>query len=142
MSADRLAGVWKLQAFEFTDADGNLFHPLGTRPGGALVVTPDGHAVVSFCNPDRRKFASDDVFGGSVEELAAASKGHVSFGGPCEVTDTTITVHVDYASFPNWVGGTQVRLYEIDGPRLTLRTPGARVMGGVERSGRADLVRG
>ena len=25
--------------------------------------------------------------------------------------------------FPNWVGGEQVRFYELDGSRLVLRTP-------------------
>lgn len=141
MSVDRLAGVWRLKAFEFTDAGGNLFHPLGERPEGALVVTNSGHAVVSFSASDRSKFATDDVFVGTDEERAAAAAGYVSFGGPCKVTDNSITVQVEYSLFPNWVGGTEVRLYEVDGDTLTLRTPGARVLGGVERTGRAELER-
>ena len=141
MSIDRLVGVWRLKAFEFTDAEGNLFHPLGKRPSGALVVTKDGHAVISFSASDRPKFATDDVFKSTPEERATAAQGFASFGGPCEVSDTSITVRVEYSSFPNWVGGSQVRLYQTDGKKLTLRTPGARMFGGVERTGRAELER-
>jgi hypothetical protein len=141
MSIERLAGVWRLKAFEFTDSKGSLFHPLGERPQGTLVVTDDGYAVISFSASDRPKFATDDVFSATVEKRAAAGAGYVSFGGPCEITDTTISVQVEHSSFPNWVGGKQVRLYEVNGDKLTLRTPGARVFGGVERSGRAELER-
>lgn len=141
MSLDRLAGAWRLRTFEFTDAQGKLFRPLGERPQGALVVSRGGHAVLTFSAPDRAKFAADDLFAGTGEEWAAAAAGYVSFGGPCEVTATSLAVRVEYSLFPNWVGGTQVRLYEIEGNRLTLRTPGARLFGGAQRSGRAELER-
>ncbi|MCC6778875.1 MAG: lipocalin-like domain-containing protein [Hyphomicrobiales bacterium] len=141
MSIGELAGVWRLKAFEFTDAKGGVFLPLGEQPQGALVVSADGYAVISFSASDRSRFASDDVFAGTLEERAAAAAGYVSFGGPCEVTDTAISVEVEQSSFPNWVGGKQVRLYERRGNRLTLRTSGPRLFGGVERSGRAELER-
>jgi hypothetical protein len=141
MTKDQLAGVWRLKEFEFTDAKGGLFYPLGERPEGTLVVTNDGYAVFSFFASGRPKFASDDVFGGKDAEYAAAAKGYASFGGPCEVTEDSISVRVEFSLFPNWIGGTQIRRYEIDGDVLTLRTLGARVLGGVERSGRARLER-
>ena len=139
MAIERLAGAWRLKVFEFTDAKGGLFHPLGERPHGSLVVTGDGYAVISFSASDRPKFATDDIFAATAEERAAAAAGYVSFGGPCEVTDNSIAIRVEHSSFPNWVGGKQVRLYEVAGDKLTLRTPGARVFGGTERSGRAEL---
>lgn len=97
--------------------------------------------MISFSASDRPKFATDDVFSVTVEERAAAAAGYASFGDPCEITDKTISVQVEHSSFPNWVGSKQVRLYEVDGNKLTLRTPGAPVFGGVERSGRAELER-
>lgn len=141
MSVEQLAGAWRLRSFEFTDGDGNLFHPLGEAPGGALVVTPGGHVVFSFCAGGRASFATDDVFLGTDEERAAAATGYVSFGGPGEVSADAISVQVEYSLFPNWVGGTQIRLYELDGDRLILRTAAPRNFGGVERSARAALER-
>jgi len=141
MSIEQLTGAWRLRAFEFTDADGGLFYPLGENPGGTLVVTPDGHVVFSFCAGGRASFASDDVFLGTDEERAAAATGYVSFGGPGEVSHDAITVQVEYSLFPNWVGSTQTRLYELDGDQLTLGTAGPRLFGGVERTARAVLER-
>jgi hypothetical protein len=141
MTIQRLAGAWKLQAFEFTDADGKLLYPLGIRPTGALVVTENGHAVISFAASERPKFIGDDIFSGSTEEFVSAAKGYVSFGGPCEVTEDTITIRVEYSLFPNWIGGLQIRRYKIDGDTLVLSTPGPRMFGGALRMGRAQLKR-
>jgi hypothetical protein len=141
MTIERLAGAWRLKVFEFTDAEGSRFRPLGERPQGSLVVTDDGYAVISFSASDRPRCATDDVFSATVEERAAAAAKYVSFGGACKITDKTISVQVEHSSFPNWVGSQQVRLYEVNGNRLTLRTPDARVFGGVERRGRAELER-
>ena len=141
MSFDGLVGVWQLRLFEFADVDGNLFYPLGDRPTGTLVIAGEGHAVFSFSESGRSNFASDDLFNGTDKERSAAAASYVSFGGPCEVSDTSISVQVEYSLMPNWVGGTQVRLYEIDGNTLKLRTQGLRKFGGVERTARAVLVK-
>lgn len=141
MSLDRLAGAWNLRSFEFTDSGGNVFRPLGDRPEGSLVVVQSGHAVLSFAAADRTQFATSDLFAGTDEERAAAAAGYISFGGPAEITDDAITIQVEYSLFPNWVGGTQTRLYELDGDTLTLRTPGPRLFGGAERSAHAVLQR-
>lgn len=34
MSIEQLTGAWRLRTFEFTDADGGLFYPLGETPAG------------------------------------------------------------------------------------------------------------
>jgi Lipocalin-like domain len=141
MSLGRLTGAWRLTAFEFTDAGGSVFRPLGERPAGALVVSHDGHVVFSFCASDRARFAFDDVFAGAGDELAAAAALYVSFGGPGEIDDHAIAVRVDYSLFPNWVGTIQRRLYELDGDRLILTTDGPRMFAGVERRARAVLER-
>ena len=141
MTIQRLTGAWQLKAFEFTDAEGNLFYPLGKQPTGALVVAGSGHAVLSFANSERSCFSGDDLFSGSTEERAAAAKGYVSFGGPCEVTDDTISIHVAYSLFPNWIGAIQIRRYKIDGDTLVLSTLGPRLYGGTLRTGRARLQR-
>lgn len=141
MSLGRLAGAWRLRSFEFTDSGGSIFRPLGDRPEGSLVVAQSGYAVLSFAAADRPPFATSDLFAGTDEEHAAAAAGYVSFGGPAEITSDAIIIHVEHSLFPNWRGGTQTRLYELDGDTLTLRTAGPRLFGGVERSAHAVLHR-
>lgn len=140
-SLDRLAGVWRLLAFDFIDADGAVFSPLGTRPVGTLVVTSTGYTVFSFSDPDRAPFARDDLFAATADELARAAVGYVSFGGPCEVSDEALSVRVEFSLFPNWIGGTQVRLYQLEGQTLTLCTPGPRPFGGADRTARVVFER-
>ncbi len=141
MSLERLAGAWRLKAFEFTGADGVVFRPLGESPGGCLVISPHGYLTLAFIANDRPQLSTDDVFSIDAAELARAAAGYVSFGGPCEVSPDAITVQVEYSLFPNWVGKPQTRLYHLDGDRLTLRTPGPRMFGGAERNGEARLER-
>lgn len=141
MSLDELVGAWNLQSFEFTDAGGAVFHPLGKQVAGTLVVTPDGHAVFSFSSADRAPFANADIFQGTDAERAAAAAGYVSFGGPCTADSDTIFIEVEYSLFPNWVGTRQARRYALDGDTLTLATTGPRRFGGVERSAKAVLHR-
>ncbi len=136
-----MKGAWRLLSFVFTDADGELFYPLGRDPAGYFVVTGDGHATLSFTATGRDRFAANDLFAGADDELANAAKGYVSFGGPCEVGSDAITIHVKYSLFPNWIGQQQVRLYTLDGDRLTLRTDGPKLFGGVERRAEARLER-
>ena len=138
---DGLPGTWVLEAFVFADSDGGLYHPLGETPAGVLTFTPDGYVTFSFMASDRAPFTSDDLFGGSDAERAAAARGYMTFGGPYRIDGDAIVIDVDYSLFPNWVGKRQTRRFELDGDRLTLRTTGALLFGGETRRGEARLRR-
>jgi hypothetical protein len=138
---ERLVGTWRVEAFEFTDAGGAVFRPLGEHPEGFVMFSADGTMAFCFQAAGRAGFAAEDLFGGSAEERAAAAAGCVAFGGPCRTENGAVTVDVAFSLFPNWVGGSQTRLYEVEGDRLRLRTTGPRVFAGVERRGEARLER-
>lgn len=138
---DRLHGTWRVLAFEFTAADGAVFRPLGNEPEGGIVFAPDGHLSFAFFAADRPRFAADDLFCGSDDECAMAARGAVVFGGACRGEGGVLIVDIGFSLFPNWVGGTQRRLYHVEDDRLRLRTEGARMFGGIERRGEARLVR-
>lgn len=139
--ADPLVGTWRLLAFEFTDAEGGKFHPLGERPTGHVLFTRDGYMSLNFAARDRVPFAADDLFAGGAAERAAAAEGVVCFSGPYSIENGAVVVDVEFSLFPNWVGRPQTRLYSLDGDRLTLRTDGPRLFGGVERTAEARLER-
>jgi len=136
-----LLGTWALQAFDFIDAEGAVFQPLGPEPGGGLVISPDGHVSFHFFAAKRRKFAAEDLFGGTEEEWARAARSAVVFGGPCRTEHGTLIVDVTYSLYPNWIGGTQCRLYRVEGDRLMLGTDGPALFGGGLRRAAVTLIR-
>ena len=75
--------------------------------------------------PDRPLFASQDLCRGTDAEVRAAFDGFIAYFGTYTVDATKgiVTHHVRAASYPNWVGGDQVRYYKFDGTRLVLSTP-------------------
>jgi hypothetical protein len=138
---ERLNGAWRLESFVFTDAAGGTIHPLGPNPSGFLFVTAVDHVAFNFMASDRPRFASDDLFGGAPGELAAAAKAVVSFAGPFRIDGETMIVEVRYSLYPNWIGKTQVRSFELAGERLVLRTVRAMPFAGSPRLAEARLVR-
>ena len=67
---ERLVGAWKLMSYVETPVDGlALFYPMGEKPEGIIVYTPDGYMSAQIMHPGRRKFASGDWFRGTEEEV-------------------------------------------------------------------------
>ena len=73
---------------------------------------------------NRPEFASGNLAAGTPEEIQAALKGYVAYYGPYEVDveKKTLTTHVEGSMYPNWVGGQQVRFYELADNQLVLKT--------------------
>lgn len=136
-----LIGTWRLRSFAFTDAAGEVFHPLGERPVGLVLITADGYLALNFMAGERSRFADDDLFAGDAAERARAAGETVSFAGPFEFDGTVVSVTVEYSVFPNWIGVTQLRKVEVSGDTLILRTQGTKMFAGVRRRGEARLVR-
>jgi hypothetical protein len=120
-----LAGTWRLLAAESRDSTGVPDLPFGGQPEGLLMYDPDGNMSVHVMRGNRPPFTSDDVRGGTTDELCAAFEGYAGYFGRYTV-DTArgvVTHHLRGASFPNWTGSDQVREYRLEGRRLTLSTP-------------------
>jgi hypothetical protein len=65
----------------------------------------------------RPPFASGDLRRGTDAEVRVAFDGFISYFGTYTIDSAkhTITHHLQGASYPNWVGGDQVRQYKLDG---------------------------
>lgn len=120
-----LVGSWRLRRWVAITDDGSEAAPMGEQPSGLLAYTGDGTMVAILGASDRPRFASDDVTGGTDEERALAVSTFVAYGGPFEVDGDTVLHHVEASLFPNWIGTTQRRRWEIDetGRWLTLTSP-------------------
>ena len=141
MAPHPIVGAWRLVSFAFTDEAGEVAYPLGDRPGGGVIFTADGHMSLSFMAADRPAFAADDILGGTPEELAAAARSFVAFGGPYRIEDGAVLIDVKHSLHPNWAGHLHKRLFQVSGDRLTLSTAEPILLRGKRRSGEATFER-
>jgi hypothetical protein len=122
MSLGKFVGTWKLLSFETRREDGVVIDASRRDWSGYIMYTGDGYMCATLFAPNRRKFNTPDVLGGTIEEKVAAADSYVSYYGRYEVDEDRVIHHVEASFFPNWVGVDQVRFYGFDGDRLTLRT--------------------
>jgi len=121
---NQLAGVWRLVSSEFRTTSGEVIYPLGEDAVGQAIFTESGHMSGQLMRRNRPVFASGSQASGTPEEIEAAMQGYVAYYGPCQidVEQQTLTTDVEGSLFPNWVGGQQVRYYELTETQLILKT--------------------
>ena len=138
-----LIGSWRLETWVSLVDDGTEARPMGARPEGLLVYAPDGAMVTAFGQAERDRFATDDLTGGTLDERSAAFQSFIAYGGRYELDGSTVIHTVEVSLFPNWIGTTQRRHWEVDaaGERLILVSPPITV-GGQTRTQRLSWRRG
>lgn len=118
-----LAGTWTLVAADVIRADGTRAHDYGEMPKGLLIIDMQGHYSLQIYDSSRPKYMSGDKNAGTPEEYKANAIGISSHFGMIDV-DTlshTLTLTARAASFPNWEGAEQKRVYELKGNELSYR---------------------
>ena len=123
-----LVGTWRLVLCEHRLAGGRVWKPFGPGPTGRLVYTPEGRMIVMLGDP-RRKRAAGSLFEATYEELAASAQGFIAYSGTWRVRGSKVFHTVDMSLFPNWVGTTQMREWEVRGRRVSFSTRAFRVDG-------------
>ena len=127
MEAEQFVGTYRGRGQEYVAADGTVTR-VGASPAAArLVYASDGTVMVISTPADRPRLPShvsgNDWSGATAAEKAAAADGVVAYAGRYEVQGDRVLHHVDVSFFPNWVGTTNVRVFQWDGNTLTLSTP-------------------
>lgn len=125
MEHSEFIGAWTLTFAEYRFADGQTLAIYGNNPAGILIYDANGHVAIQIMRRDRPHFAKNDRLGGTPAETKAAFDGYLAYFGTYSVDEAqhTVTHHLEGALLPNWVGGDQVRFYELTDNRLTLKTP-------------------
>jgi hypothetical protein len=87
-----------------------------------LIYTADRYMSATLSLRNRPRFGTEDFDGGTDEEKRRAYENFLSYSGRFEVNETrrTIEHHVAMSSYPNFVGRTLERLYELSEEKLTL----------------------
>ena len=122
---DRLIGAWKLVDIVEEPVDGSApRRPMGERPIGLILYTPDGYMSVQIMHRDRAVPASPDSADLTPEEYRQEAMTYFAYSGPFHVDEEkgALTHSMSVSLFPGWVGQTQARVVEIDGGSLRLST--------------------
>lgn len=132
MSTPSLVGVWKLLVLEFR-SDGQVVYPTGRDAAGMCLYDATGHMSLQIMRVDRPRFASGDMLSGAPEDVMAAAKGYIAYGGTYveDVSNGVVVHHVTHSLFPNWVGTDLVRFFKRTGDRLITGNPTVVVGGHV-----------
>jgi hypothetical protein len=112
-----LIGSWRLLSFGTTFTDTNeRIDVFGPNPEGRMVVEPGGRIMFLFMKPGRRPPTNDADRATLLNDMVAYT-GRVRSDGPGRFITT---VDVSWIPFEN---NEQLRLFTLDGDRLTIRTP-------------------
>jgi hypothetical protein len=119
---EQLVGTWMLASWEQKKGDGTKVRRYGENPVGIAFFDADGRYIITVMRSDRAKYASGALWQGTAEENKATADGTITYFGTYSVSeaDSSITIHINGSSFPNWNGVDQKRIVAIAGDRLTL----------------------
>ena len=117
-SAQGLQGRWKLLSAEDVRADGTVArYPWGRKPVGAIVVE-GGYCYVQIMSGDVPAFTNGKPVG---EQMTAALLStYIAYSGTCTINEAegSVTLKVESAWRPDYVGTDQKRFFKIDNGRL------------------------
>jgi hypothetical protein len=119
---DQLVGTWTLLSWEQKKADGTKVERYGAAPKGIAFFDAGGQYIITVMRADRAKYASNTLWQGTPEENKETADGTITYFGTYSANeaDSSIGIHVEGSSFPNWNGSEQKRFVTIAGDQLTL----------------------
>jgi len=118
IQANTIQGRWKLISAEDVRADGTVARfPWGRRPVGGIVVE-GGHCYVQIMSSDVPAFTSGKPIGEQMTAMLLSS--YIAYSGACVINETegSVTLKVDSAWRPDYVGTEQKRFFKFDGGKL------------------------
>ncbi len=119
---NNIIGTWRLISFEIRNLHGQVSYPFGQDAIGYLMYNSDGYMSATLMRANRPKFATGDIAGGSVDEQVTALQSYLTYLGRFELQDNKVIHHIEASLFPNWVGVTQERFFEVKDNQLVLST--------------------
>jgi hypothetical protein len=133
-AADTLTGRWKLLAAEDVRGDGTVARlPWGAHPVGTIVVE-NGACYVQIMSSDVPSFAGGTAPIGE-QMKAALLSSYIAYSGPCAIDEANgrVTLKVEAAWRPDYVGTEQVRYFRFENGRLIFGPAAGSIQAGSER---------
>ncbi len=121
---ETIQGRWKLIAAEDVRADGSVGqYPWGKHPVGSIVVE-GGSCYLQIMSTDVPTFsAGDPPMGDQMKD--ALLKTYIAYSGPCTINESegSVTLKVEAAWRPNYVGTEQKRFFRFENGKLIFGPP-------------------
>ncbi len=117
-AAQSIEGRWKLLAAEDLRADGTVARlPWGTKPVGSIVVDR-GWCYVQLMSSEVPAFSGTAPIGEQMSAMLLSS--YIAYSGACTVDpkEGSVTLKVDAAWRPNYVGTEQKRFFRFEGNKM------------------------
>ena len=117
---EQIVGTWTYVLNETVRPDGSKSLTFGPNPSGLVIYGADGRYVSFVGRASIPKFASNSRTAGTADENKAVVSGSIATFGRYSINDAdrTLTVNIEYSSFPNWTGTEQKRPFTITGDEL------------------------
>ena len=114
-------GVWQVVDYTATDpATGAVTHPFGLNPIGSAIYTAKGHMSVLVAGSHR--VPSMGTGAKRAQERAELFDGLYAYTGSYTIKGNTVTLHIDSAWQPGWVGTEKTRTLKLDHDVLSIVT--------------------
>jgi hypothetical protein len=114
-------GVWQVVDYTATDpATGVVTHPFGSNPIGSAIYTAKGQMSVLVAGSHR--VPSTGMGSKRAEERAELFDGLYAYTGSYTVKGNLVTIHVESAWQPGWVGTEKTRTLKLDHDVLSIVT--------------------
>lgn len=144
--AESLEGRWKLISAEDVRASGEVARkPWGDHPVGSIIVqrgASDAACYVQIMSSDTPAFTGTQPVTDQMKAKLLSS--YIAYSGPCTYSETegTLSLKVEAAWQPNYVGTDQHRIFHFDKGRLIFGTlPNTVRMGSEQLTRRLTLER-
>lgn len=126
-TAKDVVGVWTLVSNDTVRSDGSRVQTFGANPAGLLILDPSGRYSLQICRSERTKFASNNRLQGTPEEYKEAIHACNPHWGRYSVneSDKAIVFKIEHATFANWEGLEQQRVFALSGDQLKYTVPAA-----------------
>jgi hypothetical protein len=117
---EQIVGSWTYALNETVRPDGSKSLTFGPNPSGLVIFGPDGRYVSLVGRAGVPKFASNSRTAGTPDENKAAVQGSIATFGRYSINEAerTLTLNIEYSSYPNWTGTEQKRPFTIMGDEL------------------------
>ncbi len=114
-------GVWQVVDYTATDpATGTVTHPFGENPIGTAIYTATGQMSVLVAGSHR--VPSTGTGAKRAEERAELFDGMYAYTGSYTVKGNAVTIHIESAWQPDWVGTDKIRTLKLEHGILSVVT--------------------
>jgi hypothetical protein len=118
---DQLVGTWMLTSAYNILLDGKRLDANGPSPRGMVVFDAGGRFAEQIIDSTLSKYASNNRQQGTPQDYERVARGVIAFYGTYTVDgDQSITMHVDYSSYPNLNNTDGKREVKITGDELQI----------------------